>query len=82
MEERLMEKERLEEERRAEKEQKPVSPEKEEKMERNILMNSLSKKNRQSLVRQQYQSTQKNVHQRSVAQSRARPGNLGATVFV
>jgi hypothetical protein len=80
-EEKRLEKERIEEERRMEP--APLSYEKEEKLERNLIMNSLSKKNRQSAVRQLHQSmAHKNVHQPSVAQSRARPGNLGAQVFI
>ena len=82
-EEKRLEKERLEEERRMEKEQKPVSPEKEEELERNLLMNSLSKKNRQAAMHELHQSVgQKNVQQRSVAQRSKYQGSLGAQVFM
>ena len=80
-EEKRLEKERIEEERRMEKEPAPLSYEEDETLERNLLRTSLSKKNRQSAVHQLQQSMQKNLHQPSVAQSRARPGNLGAKVF-
>ena len=62
---------------------KNVSNEKEEKLERNLLMNSLSKQNRQAAMHELHQSVgTTNLHKKSVAQSRVQQGSLGAQVFM